>query len=101
MAADPWGPLKHPVRTAKLRREDERLSRAESAKARTESAQVGRCVEAVIDSASDDPIEWSYSARSTYEGMAHEIVLHRYSDELAERIKMAVAPIQVEIRGIA
>jgi hypothetical protein len=98
MAADPWGPLKHPVKSARLRREEGRLSDAESRRAQAESVYVSRCVEAVIDSASEEPIDWSYRASSTYDGMTYEIVLHRYTDELADRIKNAVAPIQVEIR---
>jgi hypothetical protein len=98
MAADPWGPLKHPVKRAQLRRENEKQSDAESRRAQAECAEVSRRVEAVIDSASDEPMDWSYRARSTYDGMTYEIVLHRYSDELAERIRTAVAPIHVEIR---
>ena len=40
---------------------------------------------------------WEFSAESTFDGPRYELVLHPYSDRLADQIRDALAPIHITI----
>jgi hypothetical protein len=98
--ADPWRWVKHPFKTARSERASTRQAENESQRCEAETEEVGRKIQLVLDREGEGVRvhEYSFAARRTYDGMEYEIRLRPYSRPLAERIRHAVAPVNVTIK---
>jgi hypothetical protein len=95
---DPWRGLKHPFRA---RREVRRMFKEPDPaydQALAESDDVSEHVARILDALDPGVLASSeFSTEFTFDGPRYELMLYPYSDDLADQVRAALAPIHISI----
>ena len=95
LVADPWWQVKHPIRSRRVLRRETQLPDAEELEAETDEMVLR--VDDVLEAAGIH--DYSLSAHQKDDGFEYVLVLRPYVEEVAQRVRSALAPSPISVTG--